>query len=577
MSIFKKSNNNILHKLYFQLAGVNILINMIQPCNQLVDTILTGRALGAQALEVYALFLPVNSFLLAVSCVLSKGVQITSSHMVGKGDFKKSNEAVSTAILVGIVIALSFSVTCFVFSKQMAHLLGAGELTESVSDYIRAYSIGITPAILLDMLMCLIQIEGRRRLAVLGSFCVLFVNAAGDIANICIFRKGVTGMAWATSVANSVTFIFLGVFFLTRSRLYEINLRSFSKKTMMLIFKNGFPSLAYYGSLVIRTAFMNMLIINTLGRDVLVSMLVFTNYGTIADVLIGGHSDPVLVMGGILYGEKDQKGAGELLKTSIISGIVMMLIAAVLTIGYSTPLAKVFLNEKDMAFVPQAGRALTLAAFYLIPDMISCIEKKYIQAIGNGMYTAVTNVIYNVICVCVIAVVLVRFTGFDGLFLSFTGCYIIAAIVNSVYIIFCSFKRFKTQGENVTVYTVRDIDECIRVSERIHKYCNNMGIEPKRSYYLGLFTEEIGKNILAYGFKKERNNSIIIKVMILGDRITMSIKDDCVLFDPTHYYDTMRYDPENAAGGIGIRMMMELSENVVYTTGFNLNNLLIEV
>ena len=129
----------------------------------------------------------------------------------------------------------------------------------------------------------------------------------------------------------------------------------------------------------------------------------------------------------------------------------------------------------------------------------------------------------------------------------------------------------------MTVYTVRDIDECIRVSERIHKYCNNMGIDSKRSYYLGLFSEEIGKNILAYGFKKEHNNSIIIKVMILGDRITMSIKDDCVLFDPTHYYDTMRYDPENAAGGIGIRMMMELSENVVYTTGFNLNNLLIEV
>ena len=577
MNIFKKSNNNILHKLYFQLAVVNILINMIQPCNQLVDTILTGKALGAQALEVYALFLPVNSFLLAVSCVLSKGVQITSSHMVGKGDFKKSNEAVSTSFLVGIAIALSFSVACFVFSEQMAHLLGAGELTESVSDYIRAYSIGITPAILLDMLMCLIQIEGRRRLVVLGSFCVLFVNAAGDIANICIFRKGVTGMAWATSVANTVTFIFLGFFFLTRSRLYHIDLRSFSKKMMMLILKNGSPSLAYFGSLVIRTSFMNMLIINTLGRNVLVSMLVFTNYGTIADVLIGGHSDAVLVMGGVLYGEKDQKGAGELLKISIIAGTVMMMITAALTIGFSTPLAKVFLNENDMAFVPEAGRALILAAFYLIPDIISCIEKKCIQAIGNGMYTGVTNFIYNVICVCVIAVVLVRFIGFDGLFLSFTGCYIIAAIVNSFYVIFYSFKRFKAQGENVTVYTVRDIDECISASEMIHKYCIDMGIESKRSYYLGLFTEEIGKNILAYGFKKERNNSIIIKLMISGDRITISIKDDCVLFDPTHYYDTMRNDSDNTSGGIGIRMLMGLSKSVIYTTGFNLNNLLIEV
>ena len=165
------------------------------------------------------------------------------------------------------------------------------------------------------------------------------------------------------------------------------------------ILKNGLPSLTYYGSLVIRTAFMNMLIINYLDKKALVAMLVFTDFGTITDVLIGGHCDAVLVMGGVLYGEKDKKGARALLRISLISGAVMMAAVAILAVVFSGPLARLFLNEEDLAFAPAASTAIRIAALYLVQDIISCVEKKYIQAIGNRLYTAVTNIVYNVLFV----------------------------------------------------------------------------------------------------------------------------------------------------------------------------------
>ena len=413
----KSSNNTILRGLFFQLVIVNILIKMIQPCNQLVDTILTGKALGSQALQVYALFLPMNSFLLAVSCVLSNGVQITISHLIGKGDFKKSDTTVSTSFFVGIAGSLALSLICFVFSGQLASLLGAGVLSDSVSGYIRAYSVGIVPAILLDTIMCLMQMEGRKKLVVSGSLCVFAVNAVGDIANIFIFRKGIEGMALATSVANITACLFLGFFFITKSKIFKIGFQNIEVSCFNEVLKNGLPSLAYYGSLVIRSAFMNILILTTFGREVLVPMLVFTNFGVFTDVIIGGYGDTVLVMGGILYGEKDKKGAVSLLIISIFSGAFMMVVVGALTVVFSKPLAELFLSEKDISFVAQTARALVLAAWYLVPDIISCIEKKYIQAVGNRLYTAITNFVYNVLCACFFAVVLVNFLGSDGLFL----------------------------------------------------------------------------------------------------------------------------------------------------------------
>lgn len=574
----QKSNKNpLLQGLFFQLVIVNILIKLIQPCNQLVDTILTGKTLGSQALQVYALFLPVNSFLLAVSSVLSNGVQITVSHLIGKGDFKKSDTTVSTSFIIGIAGSLVLSSVCFAFSGQLASILGAGVLSNSVSGYIRAYSVGIVPAILLDTIMCLMQMEGRKKLVVSGSLCVFTVNAAGDIANIYIFRKGIVGMALATSIANIMACLFLGFFFITKSKIFKIGFQNIKLSCFREVLKNGLPSLAYYGSLVIRSSFMNMLILTTFGREVLVPMLVFTNFGVFTDVIIGGYGDTVLVMGGILYGEKDKKGAVSLLKISVFSGAFMMVVVGALTVAFSKPLAELFLSEKDISFAAQTARALTLAALYLVPDIISCIEKKYIQAVGNGLYTAITNFVYNVLCVCLFAVVLVHFLGSDGLFLAYTGCFLVAAIVNTFYVVFFSFKRFDMHDQKMTVYTIRDLNECIRASEEVCSYCGTNDISAKKGLLIGLFIEEMGKNIITYGFRKKHGNSIVIKIIVSKDKITLNMKDNCVLFDPTYYYDTMRTNPDHSMDGIGIKMLMKLSKNVIYTTGFNLNNLFIEV
>ena len=46
--------NKLLTGLYMQLMTVNILIGLVQPCNQFVDSMLTGKGLGVAALNAYA-------------------------------------------------------------------------------------------------------------------------------------------------------------------------------------------------------------------------------------------------------------------------------------------------------------------------------------------------------------------------------------------------------------------------------------------------------------------------------------------------------------------------------------------
>jgi hypothetical protein len=68
----------------------------------------------------------------------------------------------------------------------------------------------------------------------------------------------------------------------------------------------------------------------------------------------------------------------------------------------------------------------------------------------------------------------------------------------------------------------------------------------------------------------------MVKIIPAGDTMTVSFKDNCTHFDPICYYE--KVDEESVAdSGYGIKLIMKLSKNVVYTSNFNLNNLLVEV
>ena len=95
----KDGQNDLLKGIFIQLMIVNILLGLVQPCNQLVDSVLTGRFLGTGALEVYALILPVFSFVTAVSFFFAIGTQITVSNIIGKGRSDEAQALVRTSFI----------------------------------------------------------------------------------------------------------------------------------------------------------------------------------------------------------------------------------------------------------------------------------------------------------------------------------------------------------------------------------------------------------------------------------------------------------------------------------------------
>ena len=105
--------------------------------------------------------------------------------------------------------------------------------------------------------------------------------------------------------------------------------------------------------------------------------------------------------------------------------------------------------------------------------------------------------------------------------------------------------------------------------------CRAKGADKRKAYLLSLFAEEMTTNVVMHGFRPDRHNVIVLKLTFFEERIILSVLDNCTFFDPTVYYEHLREDADTI-DGIGIRLVMGLSKNTVYTNSFNLNNVMIE-
>ncbi len=125
---------------------------------------------------------------------------------------------------------------------------------------------------------------------------------------------------------------------------------------------------------------------------------------------------------------------------------------------------------------------------------------------------------------------------------------------------------------NITVYSQEDVE---KLSEQVQNFCEDNGVDAKRSLRAAICIEEMARNIVEHGFADGRKHSIDIRVIIRGDEVTIRLRDDCRPFNPKKWYEI--HHPENPEDNIGIRMVFAIARDVNYVSILKLNYLTIKI
>ena len=131
----------------------------------------------------------------------------------------------------------------------------------------------------------------------------------------------------------------------------------------------------------------------------------------------------------------------------------------------------------------------------------------------------------------------------------------------------------KLDYESYDISIDNNIDNVAIVSKEIADFAINNKIDNRNAQMIALAAEEMISNIIAYGYNSHKQNFIDINFKIISDKIVLRIRDDGVPFDPTKY----DFDNNDNYSTMGIKMVLDLTDNMQYMRIINLNNTTIEI
>lgn len=212
-------------------AAPMILGNLLQQCYNIADTWVVGKFVGADALAAvgssYALMTFLNSLLIG----LSMGGGAVFSYYIGKGDKERVRICAQTAfVLIGVLAVVLTLASQALMHPILTLLRTPAELYEMTREYLAVVFWGIFFIFLYNYFAFLLRALGNSvaPLYFLGAASAL--NIALDLFFVCRLKRGLSGAAEATVIAQAVSGLGLGVYLWKKEPYYRFSLKRFLRE-----------------------------------------------------------------------------------------------------------------------------------------------------------------------------------------------------------------------------------------------------------------------------------------------------------------------------------------------------------
>ena len=576
-----KRNSKLIDRKFIQYLIPSILMIFAMQFGSLVDGILIGNFLGSDALSATSLVLPILYVVQIPGFALGVGGSIVVANLLGKRDVEKSKRVFSICFIVGIGISLIFAILSFFVSTPLARMFGDALVNYS-SDYVFMYLLTdpiITFALIIGSFMA---VDNNPRISSIFYILSNIAKVGLEVLFIKVFNWGMRGAAFSTAAGYLVGSVM--VIFYLRSK----------ERTLKLTFKlqdNGFKDVfkasSTSGLNLLLTA-IQMLIVNIVIGQVITNSKDLNAYGLISnmvfvfDLLCGGIQNIIPNICGIFYGEKDTYSLKRVARKIYLINVITTSIIFVL-IMIAPDIYAICFGYNDFTDFQSVAFVLRIYLLSFIPYEINKFSMNYYPTIDKNVPSLVTVLLREAIIVLPVTLCLLYSHGLFGYSLACALTEASTVIITYIFVlVYQRVKKSNTKGilmidnvdfESFDVTLTNDMSNASLISEDLTNFALSHNVPNRESQVVGLASEEIVSNIVAYGYKNGKTNYIDINLKINEDMMLLRIRDDGKPFDPTKY----EFDESEEYSTSGIKLIENMTDKMTYMRILNLNNTIFEI
>ena len=588
-----KNNGQIISRL-FKKSVISIIAAAIATMVGIViDGIVIGRFLGPDSMAAYGLVTPVINLATAFSGILATGAQIICAQHLGAGNAQKARRAFSMCMIITVAVSVIMVSVMLIFRNDIAVLLGAhgnsSHLLSQTSDYLLGIVFSFPCVLFLFEFNSLMRLDGDANRVIVAVIVMTVLDIAGDLVNALVIHGGMLGMGITTSISYFAALVIMLLHFTKKDIIFKFSFKGLHIKDLGEIFATGSSSAIGSASSMLRNTVLNQIMVATLLSSTSVAALGIVNtvFNFTSSTMLGVAMTTAMIAGMIL-GEQDRTAAEALIKITVKTSLVVGGVLTLLLLIFADSIAGAFGSSDGAGMVALASRGLRIYALSILLYGINVSFINYTQGMRRMFMSGAICFLDNFPLIVLPALALFKVLDADAVWWAFligeSLCLLIICVMAAVRKRGMPYRAkdflflkepFGIAEENTLDFSVTNAEDVVPASSAVEKFCEEKGAKPKESMMLALFVEELGNNIINYGFADGKKHSIDILVMKLDNGWRLRIRDDCYRFDPTEWIKL--HNTDDPTKNIGIRMVCGMAKDINYLSTLELNNICITI
>ena len=398
-------------------AIVGLLANALY---NIVDRMFIGRIVGSQGLTAVTVAGPFFGLAITLGIFISVGASSLASRSLGRGDRDRAERVLANALVLSVIAGLLLALTGALFGEGLLRLFGASdEILPLARGYLDVVLLGVPFLLVAFVLNGLMRAEGAPRWAMGTMLLATSTNIFLDWLLIARLGWGVVGAAWGTTAAQVVAVLWVALFYGRQS--------SLKIRRALLPLKREIvgPSLAVGLSPgLMELSFVTLLILlnhllGSLGGDVAISAAgIFLSLDSLFYLPALGIGDGAQPLIGFNYGAGKVDRVRRVVLLAIGAALAVFSLSWVVVQLFPTFLVGLF-SRGDAELTAITVRALRLGYMLLPLSSLFIVTGYTFQALGRARAAFVLQVLRQIVFCFPLLLVLPRFMGMDGVWLSF--------------------------------------------------------------------------------------------------------------------------------------------------------------
>ncbi len=587
----RRENDRLIKHAFTSYLAITILITLSATLGMMLDTVMAGNFIGPDAVAAIGMSSSVLILVSGLAGILGAGSMTLAAKAVGQRDAQTVSALFSVTFFATVGIGVALSAAGAVFAGDIATLLGAveGDLHANTANFLRGLCSGAFAIMLLQVMMGLTRVDNAPTLGLAAILAMSACDVCGNLVAILVLDLGTLGMGYATAIAYCIG----AALCCTRLFAHDTMLKFVNPLPhlgkLARICNTGMPDSIGRLSVTARTFAFNRLLIVVAGSSAVTALSMLASVNSFLSAVTIGTGETAVLLYAVFYGEQDRASIEATTRVALRIGLALCVCISALAFAFAPQVVGIFglTDAKDVENGVAAIRFFTLS----VPiDLIITVAVNFYRCIGNLKAANIITFAQSFAGSTLVALCAVWFLGASGVWVAFAagegltlaGVAVWAArktkrdsASHGIQRLFAYPNDMQAEWIASASYSCEGtMESVVACSRSVAQWCEQYGIDARRTYLVSLAVEEMAGNIVEHGAPKRGTARIDVKLIAKTDRsLTLRLRDNGREFNPLDY-DLQAHD---ATSCIGITMIRKLISNMEYQNAMGLNNLVFEL